>query len=153
MKKLAIIGLMLFLTACATHYQPEDTAHPGAGGYSEKQLSKDLYEVHFSGNGNTSRVSVEKMFLRRCAELTKQNGYKYFYFVGINAAVKYHLINVVNSEKYGDYLTEKFKLKNPGSYEYRYSTKAVIKMSNKKMDGAIDAINYIHNYSFLTAEL
>jgi len=67
-------------TACATgpEYQPRT---PGSFvGYTDLQLSPNRYRVAFSGSYMSSRDDVETYLLRRAAEVTLQNGYKYFVF-------------------------------------------------------------------------
>jgi len=66
--------LSFLLTGCMTAYQPLGAT----GGYQDKQLDKDTYQVSFFGNGNTPRPVVLKYFLHRCAELTLERGYEYF---------------------------------------------------------------------------
>lgn len=75
MKKFLLMGsAILFLNGCITPYQ-----HSGfGGGYSEMKLAEDTYQVYFSGNGFTGKDKVKKMLLRRSAELTVANGYRYF---------------------------------------------------------------------------
>lgn len=78
-KRLATLAgalAVLVLQGCAvpTAYQP----HAYTGGYSERRITDDMYEVMFSGNGNTPKATVERYFLYRCAELTKEKGYRYF---------------------------------------------------------------------------
>ena len=64
----------LFLSSCATPYQPMSAL----GGYREIQLAPNIYRVMFFGNGYTSGELAVEYALRRCAELTQQNGYLYF---------------------------------------------------------------------------
>jgi hypothetical protein len=66
--------VLLVLEGCATGYQAASLT----GGYREKRITADTYEVVFSGNGHTSKAMVERYFLYRCAELTKEQGFKYF---------------------------------------------------------------------------
>jgi hypothetical protein len=72
----AVAGAVLapLLAACVTAYQPLGAT----GGYEDKQLDNDTYQVAFYGNGNTPRPVVLKYFLHRCAELTLEKGYEYF---------------------------------------------------------------------------
>ena len=70
----AIALLALLLQACATGYQ----AHGLTGGYQEQKIAEDVYRVIFAGNGYASKEMVERYFMYRCAELTKEKGYKYF---------------------------------------------------------------------------
>lgn len=72
MKKLIFISLLL--TACATPYQSSGIR----GGYSEKKISDDVYNVVFEGNGFTSKESVQTYWLYRASEITLEKGYDYF---------------------------------------------------------------------------
>jgi hypothetical protein len=79
---LGVIGLavVLLLQGCATGYQPLSAR----GGYSERRIADDIYEVVFSGNGKTPKATVDRYFIYRCAELTKQKGFKYFAIMRTN---------------------------------------------------------------------
>ncbi|MDF2867720.1 MAG: hypothetical protein K0S11_1190 [Gammaproteobacteria bacterium] len=135
MKKLIIASsLSLLLTACATPYQANNFANM-SGGYSEHKLNDNLYEVIFVGNGYTSKIDVEEMLLCRCAELTQKNGYKYFYFFGTkDVPATISMANIGKKEA-----------KNQPSGYYAYIAKGVIQMTNKKMEGAIEAESYLKN--------
>ena len=65
---------MMLLGGCATPYQSVGAT----GGYIDRKIDDQTYYVQFSGNGYTSRDKVHKYFMYRCAELTKQAGFKYF---------------------------------------------------------------------------
>lgn len=80
---IALFGL--FFIGCSTKYQPVGFT----GGFSETQLSHNAFNVSFKGNGYTSREKASELALLRSAELTLNNGYKYFI--------------ILNSEKYIDY--------------------------------------------------
>ena len=77
MKKLVVILASLFLAACATTYQPSGFT----GGYGDYQVGDQTYMVSFSANGYTSSQTAYQFFLTRAADLTLQNGYKYFYIM------------------------------------------------------------------------
>ena len=83
MRKLLIINfvLILGLCGCATTYQKDGFT----GGYSDMKLGKDLFQISFRGNGYTGSGRVQNFFLRRCAELTIEQGYEYFAFVNQEA--------------------------------------------------------------------
>lgn len=66
--------LFLVCAGCATSYQKDGFS----GGYSEMKLAENVYKVTFRGNGYTSSERVGNYFLRRCAEITKQTGNKFF---------------------------------------------------------------------------
>ena len=77
----AVIGALLaFTTGCATPtpYQPVSSAHPARGGYTDRKLADDRYEVTFAGNMLTTRQRVEDYLLFRAAELTLEHGYDWF---------------------------------------------------------------------------
>jgi hypothetical protein len=65
------------LAGCATPYQ----AASFSGGYTGKKIDDQTYHVTFSGNGYTSKDKVHKYFMYRCAELTQQEGFKYFMII------------------------------------------------------------------------
>jgi len=80
-----IIGLVVLsmvavvvLIGCATRYQKSGAT----GGYSDAQIDANTFLVEFRGNGYTSRQTVEKYLLFRCAEVTAEAGYDFFITVG-----------------------------------------------------------------------
>ena len=78
---LAASALAVGLAACATAtpYQPIGFGGSNAsGGFSDQRIERDRFRVTFSGNSLTSRERVETYLLFRSAELTLQNGYRYF---------------------------------------------------------------------------
>jgi len=82
MKNFILIALIaLFLQGCATSYQKSGFG----GGYSETQLDENVFNVSFRGNAKTSRERVADFTLLRSAELTIENGYKYFAVIDANS--------------------------------------------------------------------
>jgi hypothetical protein len=69
--------MVLVLSACASPYSDEGIT----GGYSAQQLEPGVWRVGFSGNGFTSRETVQSFWLYRCAELTLEQGYEGFEIV------------------------------------------------------------------------
>lgn len=65
---------LLATSACGTQYQKSGFS----GGYSETKIQDGVYKVTFRGNGYTGRETVANYALLRCAEVTLQNGFKYF---------------------------------------------------------------------------
>jgi hypothetical protein len=65
------------LSGCATPYQRQTAM----GGYSETQLSENVFTVIFKGNGYTSRERASDFALLRSAEVALENGYKYFIII------------------------------------------------------------------------
>jgi hypothetical protein len=70
-------ALVIFLTGCATKYQPEGFT----GGYSESQLGDNIFQVSFRGNSYTGHDIESDFALLRSAELALQNGFRYFVIV------------------------------------------------------------------------
>jgi hypothetical protein len=70
-------GLMLGGCETPTPYQPAVSATE-QNGYSSQKIEDNRYQVSFSGNGLTSRQTVETYLLYRAAELTAQQGYDWF---------------------------------------------------------------------------
>jgi hypothetical protein len=74
LKYLPLITLVIFLGGCATGYHSRSFN----GGYSEIMTNQDSFIVTFSGNRYTSGERTMRYALLRAAELTLNNGYKYF---------------------------------------------------------------------------
>jgi hypothetical protein len=75
MRNFAFASLLpLTLAGCATAYQPNGYT----GGFSETRYAVDIVQVTFEGNGYTSRERASDLSMLRSAELTLQNGYRYF---------------------------------------------------------------------------
>jgi hypothetical protein len=66
---------LIAVTSCATSYRPSGST---SYGYKDKIIQEGIYTVSFHGDENTTKKSVDKMCLLRCAELTLEKGYKYF---------------------------------------------------------------------------
>ncbi|MEW5944264.1 MAG: hypothetical protein AB1710_10530 [Pseudomonadota bacterium] len=77
-KVIAAVAVSIALAGCATPYQKRGLT----GGFSETQLAENVWRVSFIGNDHTSTTSAQDMALLRCAELTKEKGYKYFGLLG-----------------------------------------------------------------------
>ncbi len=73
--KIIIVTIaVLALAGCATPYQRTGLT----GGFSETRLLENAFSVSFCGNGYTSRERSTDFALLRCAELTLENGFKFF---------------------------------------------------------------------------
>lgn len=84
--KRIIFASLLFLTGCALipHYPTPYQPLSQNGGYSEVKLNQDTYSIMFKGNFYTPRDTVAKYVVYRAAQITKENGYKYF--IGISSS-------------------------------------------------------------------
>lgn len=74
MKKLVILAAVVALTGCATGYQPKG----GTGGFDQTQLSSTRYQVRYRGNGFETPERVSQFILRRAAEITLEQGGRWF---------------------------------------------------------------------------
>ncbi len=81
-KVIISISLLLYF-GCATNYQNAGFS----GGFSETQLSENVWRVNFRGNGYTRMERSTDFALLRCAELTIDNGYKYFLIINENSSI------------------------------------------------------------------
>ena len=101
MKRIIFILLTFVLCSCSTPYQRRGLM----GGYSETQLSANVFSVSFAGNGNTSKKKVMDFALLRAAELMAQNGYPYFIiqdnFTDTDTSI-HTTPTMVNSSTYGN---------------------------------------------------
>ncbi|XBQ15424.1 MAG: hypothetical protein ABL308_10700 [Oceanicaulis sp.] len=73
-------ALAAALAACAptqTTYGPLAGSSAGIG-YDQIRIEDDRWRVSFAGGGGASRDEVERLALRRAAELALQNGYEWF---------------------------------------------------------------------------
>ena len=83
MKRLLLLpsaAIALGLAACAptpTAYGPAAAASSGVG-YDDLRIEEDRWRVTFTGGPSASRSDVERLALRRAAELTLANGYDWF---------------------------------------------------------------------------
>jgi hypothetical protein len=66
---------LVALSSCATIYQKEGFL---SNGYSELRSGKDIFVVTFRANEHTPAKKVKKYALRRAAEVTRKNGFRYF---------------------------------------------------------------------------
>ena len=71
---LALTCAPLLLAACGTSYQPEGFT----GGYSDTQLSDNVFSVTFNGNGYTDPHKAGDFRMLRAADLTLSHGFRYF---------------------------------------------------------------------------
>ncbi|MFZ0676389.1 CC0125/CC1285 family lipoprotein [Candidatus Binatus sp.] len=78
---LIALSAACLLASCATAYQPDGVS----GGYTDQVRNGNVAKVSFRGNGLTPPESVHSYILRRCAELTIEDGYSYFVLVHIQA--------------------------------------------------------------------
>jgi len=76
---LCLIVVVAYGSGCATPYAKQSLM----GGYSETQLSPNIFTVTFKGNGYTTRERASDFSLLRCAEIAVENVYSYFIIINI----------------------------------------------------------------------
>lgn len=123
---LAVFCFTLTLVGCATGYKPNGWS----GGYSEMKLGNDMYKVSFNGNGYTGSERVANYFLRRCAEITKENGFEYFAMVDQLASSSQHSLGTttngnINQSANGGY---NYNSNSQTNYVTKHSREGVIKL-------------------------
>jgi hypothetical protein len=74
----------LVLLGCATSYQPQGAT----GGFNDTRLQENAFSVSFQGNGQTSNQRNMDFALLRCAEVTLENGFRYFLITDSGRDVK-----------------------------------------------------------------
>ena len=84
MKKILTVLLCLGLAGCATGYHSKGFT----GGYSNMKLQDNIFKVTFNGNAYSSMERARDFALLRSAEITIENGYKYFVVLETNGSVK-----------------------------------------------------------------
>lgn len=75
MKKSMIFLVVLGLYGCATGYQKSGFT----GGYKEKLIGENQYELKYQGNGTTSAATVENYWHRRAQELCGSSEYDFIF--------------------------------------------------------------------------
>ena len=75
-KFLILCAVALYISGCVTPYEHYNVWTDG--GFDELQLSENSWKVSFKGNEFDDKDRIYDLCLLRCAELTLNNGYKYF---------------------------------------------------------------------------
>ncbi len=81
--RIVVVCLCVLYVSCATPYQGKGFR----GGFSETQLSENVFRVYFRGNGFTPQERAEDFTLLRSAEVAMEHGYPYFIIVDENSTV------------------------------------------------------------------
>ena len=77
LKAFIFLSLVVLFSGCATPYQKYKT-FPVDGGYRDLTIQDNMFKVSFIGNIYTAKDDVNNYALLRSAEMTLENGYKYF---------------------------------------------------------------------------
>ena len=135
---IALSVLALLLASCATGYQKQGLT----GGFSETQLSENIFRVSFNGNAYTSAERAADFTLLRSAELAGENGFSYFAIIDADQSTQlstyttptrsYTTANVYGS---GNYATGSATTTTTGGQTYIYSkprsTNTIVCFHNK----------------------
>ena len=76
MKRLIAVAISFLTLGCATQYRSLDSSL--TGGFTETRLAPDQWRVLVQANGFTTRHEAEQLLMRRAAELTLEQGKRYF---------------------------------------------------------------------------
>ena len=119
MKRLLIAAAAvsaLALSACetATPYQPLTRGSATSGGFSERSIEANRWQVSFAGNSLTDRKTVETYLLYRAAELTLAQGYDWFEIAHRNTDAKSRLI--ADDFGYGGYWGPSWRVYHRGRF-------------------------------------
>lgn len=71
-----LVIVLCFLSSCATQDQEQSVWN--GHGYSELKVANDGFIVAFHANHTTPMMQVMQYAVARAAELTLENGYRYF---------------------------------------------------------------------------
>ncbi|MFH1130613.1 MAG: hypothetical protein V1754_04720 [Pseudomonadota bacterium] len=74
MKQLLFLLVAILFAGCVTPYQPLGSL----GGYSHEQNVDGTIRVEYQGNGWTEPEKVHTYLVRRCAEITLEQGFDFF---------------------------------------------------------------------------
>ncbi|MDF2691175.1 MAG: hypothetical protein K0S29_1030, partial [Gammaproteobacteria bacterium] len=133
------------------------------GGYSDLQLNQITYTVTAQGNSYTSADRVNAILLRRCAELTLNNGYKYFLITSKNSQIlkSYYIASQGSSTTNATEQTDIFGVKHysqnttyqlPDVQETDQAVaKATIQMTNTFNDNVLDASIIMNQTGYLVS--
>jgi len=72
---ISCLFLSVLLSACAVKYH---AAEDGVSGFRDLQVEKNVYYVEYTEGARTSWEQIRQFTLKRCAEITKEKGYKFF---------------------------------------------------------------------------
>ena len=74
-KTIYLLALIIAVSGCATPYAPRGF---WGQGYTDMKLQDNIFRISFAGNAATEAERAHNFSLLRAAEVTIENGYKYF---------------------------------------------------------------------------
>ncbi len=75
---LLVVSAMV-MAGCATPYQHKTFR----GGYAERQMSENVFEVSFRGNTYSGKQQVSDLCLLRSAQVALEHGFRYFVITNV----------------------------------------------------------------------
>lgn len=82
MKLIILLCASIFISGCATKYQPMGFT----GGVAAQQITADTFRISARGNGYTASTTVQDHMMLKAAETTKEAGATHFAIVGAEDA-------------------------------------------------------------------
>lgn len=70
-----MLSLFCVLAGCAATYH---AAEEGISGYRDAQVSQDIYYVEYTEDASRDWDTIHRFALKRCAEIAKNKGYRFF---------------------------------------------------------------------------
>ncbi len=86
MKRIILILILISMAGCAPQYQKKEYSF--GTGFSETQLDENIFRVTYTGDDFTDNEATADFSMLRCAELTMEQGYKYFVPIADNSSIK-----------------------------------------------------------------
>lgn len=80
-----LVLFLVLLAGCATSYAPVNI---WGEGYTDSRLSSDTFIITFQGNAYDTQDKITKYAFRRCAEVSRANGFPYFTVLDISPGEK-----------------------------------------------------------------
>jgi hypothetical protein len=62
-------GCIFFINGCSSHNQSEYRPYASSGGYQDRMISENQYQVIYHGHENISQKDVKSLWERRALEL------------------------------------------------------------------------------------
>jgi len=110
-KGLILAGLaVLLVTGCSTSYHQKGFF---GDGYSDYRVNQDKFAITFRGNEYTDSEDVRRYVMMRAAELTVQNGFRYFTIIS-EKDISRQAVETSTTESEERILTRKEKKQAPG---------------------------------------
>jgi hypothetical protein len=145
MKYFLVIIFTSALFSCATGYHKKGFS----GGYWERKMSNNMFEVGFRGNGYTSSETVNSYFKRRCAELTLKSGFSHFVLLNERDKTSYHSTGQTTrgtANTYSGGLTYSETTTNSGFHKSRSEGVIMMFKDGEQPPHAISSAIYLENF-------